>query len=118
MSRITRRRFLSTSAAAGAGLLVASSSRRVLGANEDVRVAIVGTGSRGGNHIDAFSKIKGARVVALCDADEAHLGKAAARLEKGGNKVKTFQDYRKLLEDKEIDAVATATPNHWHSLIT
>jgi predicted dehydrogenase len=118
MSRITRRRFLSTTAAASAGMILASSSRRVLGANEDVRVAIVGTGSRGGNHIDAFSKINGCRIVALCDADSDHLGKSAAKLEKGGNKVKTYQDYRKLLEDKEIDAIATATPNHWHSLVT
>jgi predicted dehydrogenase len=118
MSRITRRRFLSTTAASGAGLLLASSANRVLGANEDVRVAIVGTGSRGGNHIDAFSRIKGARIVALCDADSDHLGRSAAKLEKNGNKVKTFADYRKLLEDKEIDAIATATPNHWHSLVT
>src|SRR5215213_9001545 len=108
MSRITRRRFLSTTAATGAGLVLAASSRRVLGANEDVRVAIVGTGGRGGNHLDAFSKIAGCRIVAVCDADSDHLGKASARLEKVGNKVKAYQDYRKLLEDKDIDAVVTA----------
>src|SRR3954451_3167296 len=118
MSRITRRRFLSTTAAASAGPVLASSPRRVLGANEDIRVAIVGCGGRGGNHIDAFSKINGCRIVALCDADSDHLGKSAAKLEKAGNKVKTYGDYRKLLEDKEIDAIATATPNHWHSLVT
>jgi predicted dehydrogenase len=118
MSRITRRRFLSTTAAASAGMILASSSRRVLGANEDIRVAIVGTGGRGGNHIDAFSKIKGARIVALCDVDSDHLGRASAKLEKAGNKVKAYEDYRKLLEDKDIDAIATATPNHWHSLVT
>jgi len=119
MSRITRRRFLSTTAAASAGMILASSSRRVLGANDDIRVAIVGTGGRGGNHIDAFSKMKGARIVALCDADEDHLGKATSRLsKKGGENIKAYQDYRKLLEDKDIDAIATATPNHWHSLVT
>jgi predicted dehydrogenase len=118
MSRITRRRFLSTTAASGAAMILASASHRVLGANDDVRVAVVGCGGRGSNHISAFPKIPGVRLVALCDADSDHLGRAAAGQEKNGNNVKTYKDYRKLLEDKDIDAVCTATPNHWHSLVT
>src|SRR5258706_8889440 len=121
MSRpITRRRFLSGSAAVGAAAVLSNTSLRALGANEDVRIAIVGTGGRGSDHIKAFSKVAGCRIVAVCDADESHLGKAVQNAEKAqkGQKVKGFGDYRKLLEDKEIDAIATATPNHWHSLVT
>jgi predicted dehydrogenase len=58
--------------------------------------------------------------VAVCDADDNHLGKAVASAEKGqkDQKVQGYKDYRKLLENKDIDAVVTATPNHWHSLVT
>src|SRR4051794_21086130 len=117
---ISRRRFLSGSAAVGAAAFLSNTSLRALGANEDVRVAIVGTGGRGSDHIKAYSKVKGCRIVAVCDADESHLAKAVQNAEKGqdGQKVKGFGDYRKLLDDKEIDAVVTATPNHWHSLVT
>jgi len=119
MTRMTRRRFLTTSAAAGAATILASSKLRAVGANDDLRVAIVGCGGRGGNHISAFSKMQGARIVALCDVDENHLGKAVAGQKKNNNSsVKSYQDYRKLLEDKDVDAVVTATPNHWHSLVT
>jgi predicted dehydrogenase len=120
MSSITRRRFLSGAAAAGAATLIFNSKVRALDANEDVRVAIVGTGGRGSDHIKAFSKVKGCRIVAVCDADDNHLGKAVESAEKlqKDQKVQGYQDYRKLLENKDIDAVVTATPNHWHSLVT
>ena len=120
MSQITRRRFLSGAAAAGAATLIFNSKTRALGANDDVRVAIVGVGGRGSDHIKAFSKIKGCRIVALCDAADDHLAKAIASAEnaQNGQKVQGYKDYRKLLEDKDIDAVVTATPNHWHSLVT
>jgi predicted dehydrogenase len=120
MSRITRRRFLSGSAAVGAAACLSNTNLRALGANEDVRIAIVGTGGRGSDHIKAFSKVAGCRIVGVCDADEDHLGKAVQNAEKAqnGQKVKGYSDYRKLLDDKEIDAIATATPNHWHSLVT
>jgi predicted dehydrogenase len=114
--RITRRRFLTTSAAAAAGAtLIASAPRRVLGANEDIRVAVVGFGGRGGEHINAFSSIPGCRVTALCDADEKVLMGRAGKMK---DKVETYVDVRKLLESKNVDAIATATPNHWHSLVT
>jgi len=120
MSPISRRRFLSGAAAAGAATLVFNSKVRALGANDDVRVAIVGTGGRGSDHIKAFSKVKGCRIVAVCDADDSHLGKAIGSAENGqkDQKVQGYKDYRKLLENKDIDAVVTATPNHWHSLVT
>ena len=63
-------------------------------------------------------KIKGARLVAICDADEAVLNRRKADCDRGGGKVATYRDYRKLLEDPNIDAVVCAPPNHWHSLMT
>jgi predicted dehydrogenase len=63
-----------------------------------------------------IAKVDGARVVALCDADENVLRGGVANYEKDGKKVEAFKDMRRLLESKSIDAVSIATPNHWHSL--
>src|SRR5258708_7759501 len=118
---ITRRRFLSTTAASiGAATLISSIPRRVLGANDDLRIGVVGFGGRGAEHIAAFSSIAGCRVTALCDVDEKILMGRAERMNKDrpDAKVETYQDVRKMLESKNVDAVVTATPNHWHSLVT
>jgi predicted dehydrogenase len=90
---------------------------RVIGANDDVRVAIVGFNSRGKDHIDGFKKLKGVRLVALCDVDSQVLERGRSELAKDGITVETYTDVRKLLEHGEIDAISTATPNHWHSLL-
>jgi len=105
--------------AVGAGLALASPTARVLGANDDIRLGIIGVGSQGSGHMGYFSKIPGVRLVAISDADRGQLDRAAARFEKDrGVKLKTYVDFRQLLEDKEIDAVTSATPNHWHALVT
>jgi predicted dehydrogenase len=78
----------------------------------------VGIRSQGSNHIKWFSKIPGVRVVAICDADRSFLDREAGKFAERNEKVDTYVDYRKLLEDKNIDAVTTATPNHWHALVT
>jgi predicted dehydrogenase len=114
MSRITRRQFLAGSAALTAAAFLPTS--RVLGANNDIRVAVVGVGGRGGNHINEVGKIPGVRITALCDCDSRGLGNAAASLAKKNVKVQTYTDIRKLLDDKSIDGIFIATPNHWHSL--
>ncbi len=119
MSSLTRRDFIRTSIGVGAGLALATPTSRVLGANNDIRLGIIGVGSQGGGHMGIFSKIPGVRLVAIADADRAQLEKRAASFEKDrGVKLKTYQDFRQLLEDKEIDAVTSATPNHWHALVT
>ena len=87
------------------------------GANDDIRVGVVGFGGRGKSHIDAFSKMSGVRVVALCDVDSKILERGVKSLADKGHTVQGFTDVRKMLESKEIDAIATATPNHWHSLL-
>jgi|SRR5262245_11511021 len=122
-----RRQFLSHSAviaAAAAALRNGSTavadepaSGRPIGSGETVRVAIVGLGGRGGNHISGITGNFGCEVVAICDADSKAAGgamKAIAKKQK--TEPKFYQDMRKLLEDKSIDAVTFATPNHWHAL--
>ncbi|MDR2534285.1 MAG: Gfo/Idh/MocA family oxidoreductase [Tannerellaceae bacterium] len=90
---------------------------KAFGAGDVIRVAVLGVNGRGQSHIDAVMKIDGASVVALCDPDMVVLRKKAAEFEaKYGRKVAIEQDFRKLYERKDIDAVTLATPNHWHAL--
>src|SRR4051812_8791349 len=117
MTTLTRRTFLKSSALAGAGVaLSARSWGQVAGANGDIRVAVIGLKGRGKSHLGSLARIKGARIVALCDADTAVLASTKASVEKGGGPVKTFVDLREMLASPDIDAVTIATPNHWHSL--
>ena len=117
-----RREFLKASVAIGSALSLSSS--RVLGANNDIRIGVIGIGSfvkiggKGRGDIRDFRKIPGVRVAALCDCDENHLNYELNQFSKRGEKVKAYRDFRDLLEDKEIDAVSITTPNHWHSLMT
>jgi len=119
MKIFTRRDFMKSSIAAGAGLALASPFSRVRGANDAVRIAVVGIKGRGGSHISAFGEMDGVQVTALCDVDRKVLDSNAGAFEKKyGRKVDTYVDIRKLLEDKNIDAISIATTNHWHSLAT
>ncbi len=112
---MNRRTFLkSTAFTTTAVAFSARSWSQVAGANSDVRVAVVGFNGRGGNHISDLQKIPGVRLTALCDADENVLARGAKKHEG----VETYTDVRKLLESKNVDAISTATPNHWHALIT
>jgi len=111
--KLSRRSFLKTAAlAAAARSLPASSWAQVPGANGDIRVAVAGLNSRGRNLVQDFRKVPGVRVVALCDVDSAVL----ARATKDFSISDTTADFRDLLARSDIDAVAMATPNHWHSL--
>jgi len=115
MKAISRRSFLKTSVAGAAACSLSPRSwSQVVGANDNIRVAVVGINGRGGSHIDEFSKIKGVRVTALCDVDRDVLDRRAQNLEG----VRKYQDVRKLLESQDVDAISIATTNHWHSLIT
>ena len=113
---MNRRYFLMSSTAAAGATLPASA---LLGANDRIRVACVGIRGRGGAHISGFAERPDAEVAALCDVDEAVLEKRAREVEARTKKrPATYTDYRKLLDDKSIDAVSLATPNHWHALGT
>lgn len=118
MSKLTRRSFLQRSLAAGAVLsLPAKIYANAPGSNSAIRIATIGFNGRGMSHISAFTNIEGVRLTALCDVDYGVLEKEKANLAKKNVTVESYTDYRKLLESKEIDAISTATPNHWHSLI-
>src|SRR5436190_16399339 len=107
---IHRRDFLLTSAAA---------AQRVRGANDRIRVAVVGIRGRGQSHIDAYHQLasENVEITALCDADQTVLEQRATAYErKSGRKVAQYGDMRRVLDDKSIDAVGFATPNHWHAL--
>jgi predicted dehydrogenase len=111
MTTISRRRF--NRSAAVAAVAAALPSSRVLGANERVRLGFIGLGNRGDQVLDAFLAHKDAEVVALCDLNPSYLDWAAKKT--GGNP-ESFHDYRKLLDRKDLDAVAVVTPDHWHAL--
>ena len=109
-----RRSFLISSAAA-----LSASASAFGNPSDTVRVAVLGTGDRSRDHIKSLSALDNVQVVAICDVDDARLARCVKQLQ-GLNKPepKTYKDVRKILEDKSIDAVTIASPNHWHTLMT
>ena len=119
MRATTRRTFLKAGcAAAGAAPLTAASRARVPGANDDIRVAVIGFNGQGQVHLRSLRGLPGVRVVALCDADRAVLGRGVEESKASGENARGTTDVRKLLEERDVDAVTTATPDHWHALVT
>ena len=128
MDSITRRRFLEQSLlAATVGLGMAahnestaqadSRSGRPLGANDRIRIALIGVNGRGMDHLKGYVDKPDVDIVAICDPDLNAIARAQAAVEKKGKaKPEGVQDIRRLLENKDIDAVSIATPNHWHTL--
>jgi predicted dehydrogenase len=118
MSKITRRQFVKGSIAAMATITVAGtkSSGQVRGANEAIRVACAGLNGRGSAHVGAYAGMENVQVTYLVDPDTRTY---AARLRQvRGAAPRTVQDIRRALEDRNVDAVSIATPNHWHALMT
>ncbi|MHC4461826.1 MAG: Gfo/Idh/MocA family oxidoreductase [Planctomycetota bacterium] len=112
MKSVTRRDFVKGSVAAGVALALPFS--RVRGSNDDLRAAVVGFNGQGGGHIGKFHSSSGVRVVAICDVDEKVLSRKVGEFKKRNEKVDAYIDYRKMLEDKSIDIVSIATPDHQH----
>lgn len=118
---ITRRQFVARSATTAVAMgapMVASS--RVLGANDEIRVGIVGLGGRGaGAHVPGFQNQEGVKVVAIADVDQQRLRSAADMIKsKYGHEVDQFTDMREMFERKDIDVIGNATQNYWHGLST
>ena len=117
MKSISRRNFLKQGSFAAATVaLSARSWSQVAGANNDIRVAIIGLNGRGNAHMSGFKDMRGVRITALCDVDTEVLAGAMGKLQKDGSQIEGFVDIRKLLESKNVDAISIATPNHWHAL--
>ena len=133
----TRREFLAKSAAASAGLVLGANAltsfgnSRIVGANDKIRMGFIGIGNRGSQLLALFMQEPTCEIAALCDIYKPYLvrdrglvdprylksmpGQVPAMGEKFPVKPVYYDDYRKLLEDKSIDAVCIATPDHWHA---
>ncbi|MDQ3256951.1 MAG: Gfo/Idh/MocA family oxidoreductase [Acidobacteriota bacterium] len=114
----SRRKFIaaSTRGIVSTGVVLTSAQYvSVLGANDRVRLGVIGTGNRGGDVMGWFQKEPNVEVTALCDCYDRHVQGA---LQKTEGKAKTYTDYRQLLDDKNVDAVLIATPDHWHTQMT
>ena len=109
----TRRVFLTTASGVALGARMAASS--VQGANNRVRVAIIGTGGRARGLMNQLKPISGVEIVGICDVFEPRLLQAA---EIAGPAALQVADYRRVLDNREIDAVLIGTPDHWHKKMT
>ena len=119
-----RRDFIKRAAASSAGIAVsgaafgfsAKSYVNIIGANERIHVAMIGLNGRGTSMAGTFAKQKNAEVAVVCDVDSRAMPKAADAVTKGGQATapRMEKDCRKVLEDKSIDAIYIATPDHWH----
>ena len=140
MTKTTRREFLSQTGMVTAGLTLgvnsvsAKSYSRILGANEKIRIGFIGIGNRGSQLLNLFMTQPDVEVAALCDIYEPYLLRDRSKVDARYLKTmpgqipqmgesfpfspKTYKDYRRLLEDKNIDAVCIGTPDHWHALQT
>jgi predicted dehydrogenase len=118
-SKVSRRAFIKKAATGvAAGVTFLPNKASWAGANERVRVAVMGINGMGKSHINSYMQLKNVQVAALCDVDERLF---ASRIksyftDQGKAKPKVYTDIRDLLEDKSIDALSITAPNHWHSL--
>ena len=119
MENVTRRDFIKNSAATVVlSTLPGSVWAQVAGANDRIRVAIIGVRKKGIEHIKAFREIPGVQVAALCDVDTQFLDPEARKLQDLNETVDTYIDFRKVLDDKNIDAVVLSVPDHLHAMMT
>jgi predicted dehydrogenase len=107
----TRRDFMSR-AGVGLAMAAASSRNKVLGANDKIRLGVIGPGGRGRGVMSHFQKFPEVEIVALCEIYDEHMRKAQSLV---GGGAREYLDYRGLLDQKDIQAVLIATPDHWHA---
>jgi predicted dehydrogenase len=118
----SRRKFVKTGLSAAASVIAAPAVVRGRNLNERLRIAVIGMGGRAGSHTTALAELEkdssfGVELAGICDCDEAKLGLAVKEWSKRfGHEVIGYNDMRRALDDKSIDAVSYATPNHWHAL--
>jgi predicted dehydrogenase len=120
----TRRNFLNTTlkAAAATGLATAlpwesfAHAKSLISANEKINVGVIGINGMGWSNLTSFMKIPDVNVAALCDVDDNVLNYRKYDLARKGIQTKTYGDYRKMLDDKDLDVIIIGTPDHWHCL--
>src|SRR5437773_12132508 len=112
MTPLYRRQFVRGAAAVTA---TAISARRVQGANERIGIGFIGYGLIGKRHVLSFKEQSDANLVAVAEVHRGRLDEAVGFI---GGSVKPYRDFRRLLDDKAVDAVVIATPDHWHALLT
>jgi len=119
---IARRQFLKQASAAGIGLSLASAAGSLAraadstNANSKLTFAVIGTNGRGLSHVQSLTDLPGAEVAYICDVDERAIAKGIKETTKRQKtEPKGLRDFRKVLEDKSVDAVTIATPDHWHA---
>ncbi|MCO8121482.1 Gfo/Idh/MocA family oxidoreductase [Stieleria sp. TO1_6] len=116
MTKISRRRFVGSTATAAAGLTLTSAlpgrSLRAANANDEINLGFISCGGRAGGLMGQFDKVDGVNIAGLCDVDEKRLGLAKERFPKAQG----WTDLRELIDAPGIDAVVVATCNHWHCL--
>ena len=121
--KVSRREFFSRSGKVTAGVVAASAMTgpfigSARGANDQINLACIGIRGRGGGLMKGFAGMKGVKIHTICDIDENLWDKAVKSVKSKGHNPKTHYDMRKVFDDKEVDAVVIATPNHWHALAT
>ena len=120
---MNRKKFIKQSALfTGASLILPEFSAfqkgaSILGSNDTINIGTIGLNSMGWWNTLSFLKIPNVNLLGICDVDKMVLEKRKAEMDAKGVKVKTYSDYRKLLEEKDIDAVIIGTPDHWHALM-
>ncbi|MGH9627505.1 MAG: Gfo/Idh/MocA family protein, partial [Bryobacteraceae bacterium] len=114
------RRYFFGALGAGASLLARSGpALAASSANNQIVLGMIGVGGMGTNRLNEFLKFPDVRIGAICDVDRSHLDRALGIVEKAKEyKPQAFGDFRRLLEVKDLDAVAIVTPDHWHSIPT
>ncbi len=122
---INRRDFMKRTAAAGVGLGLANglnalaqgtAPRRQSGPNDKISIAVIGTNGRGLAHIECLAGLPGVEIAYICDVDDRAIAKGIKETAKRQkNEPKGLKDFRTALEDKSLDAVTIATPDHWHA---
>ncbi len=117
MPKITRRTFVGQSLAAAGAVTLVSGAARSIAANDKIGIAVVGAGGRGGSHIGAWLKDSRTEIMYVVDVDEAAGNKRCdAIAEEQANRPTFVTDMRRAFDDKSVNAISTATPNHWHAL--
>lgn len=114
-----RRQFIKHGGATSLGLLFLPGFAKKVVASDRVRLAIIGLGGMGTQHLKWFAALPEVEIVALCDVDKDHLDKALKNLYSllPDSKAQGYGDFRQVLDRKDIDAISCATPDHWHAQI-